>query len=345
MKVFRVKNDELGSLCGAMAHLLGAGFSIGDAMTLLAQEETEPRLRQKLEKMASQADGGMALHAMFEAAGCFPAYVCTLLKVGETTGKTEEALHALSTYYDGRARMNRRLKASVRYPAMLLCVLLAVICILLIWVMPVFQEVYAQLGAGLTGLAGALLSLGQFLRKALPWIGGIVVVLSVLAAIRTVRQRVVTFFKNQFGDKGVFGNVNAARYLQALALGISCGMIAQEAAALSAGLAKEAGRGFQIRCEKIQTRLDNGDALSQVLRETGILPARDARLLEAGIRSGHTEEVLRTIADDRLLRSEEELERAAEKAEPAMVGVACVLIGTVLLAVMLPLMNIMNAIG
>ena len=91
--------------------------------------------------------------------GRFPAYVSTLTDVGERVGRIEQTLTSLSRYYENRERMDRRMQAALLYPAMLILVLLAVAVVLLVWVLPVFNDVYAQLGTGLTGFAGSLLQL------------------------------------------------------------------------------------------------------------------------------------------------------------------------------------------
>ena len=86
-------------------------------------------------------------------------------------------------------------------------------------------------------------------------------------------------------------------------------------------------------------------SLTAALRQAQLLPPAEARLLDAGIRSGQGEKALENIADRLLERSEDQVAGLAGKIEPAVVIFSCLLIGLVLLSVMLPLMNIMNTIG
>ena len=102
---------------------------------------------------------------------------------------------------------------------------------------------------------------------------------------------------------------------------------------------------FRKRCEDCLAQVDAGESLSKALRQSGMLESAQCRLLEAGQRSGQGEKILEELSRRLLEDSEEALEREAGKAEPAMVAVACLLIGAVLLSVMLPLMNILSAIG
>lgn len=345
MKKFTLTNQQIGSLCGAFAQLLHAGISTGDALTLLHQSESHQQLRSILQSAAAQADRGVPLAQILRQADCFPAYVCALVDAGERVGKTEQTLAALADYYDTRDRMERRLRSTLTYPAILLGVLLAVMVILLVWVLPLFNEVYAQLGSRLTGLAGGLLQLGIILRQILPAVCVLLALGLVCAILGPVRRKLLGLYYTHWGDRGVFAQVNSARFVQILCLGISSGMAHREAAEFAAELAGGENRNFSGRCSQLAKTLDAGDSLPQALLKTNFLDAGDARLLDTGIRSGQADQVLESVSQRLLEHSQEALEQQTGRIEPAMVAISCVLIGAVLLSVMLPLMHIMNAIG
>ncbi len=343
MKQFMLTNEEIASITLALSHFLHAGISTADALVLLREDEKDSQISRILGDMARGADEGQPLSRVFLQAGCFPDYVCTLLGVGERVGRPEETLLALSKYYQGRAQLQRQLTRTLTYPAVLLAVLLAVTAILLIFVLPVFNDVYAQLGGSLTGVAGWLLALGQGLKLVLPviLILGLAVVLSFM--IPPVRTGIKALFLRIFGDRGVMKKMNTARFVQALTLALESGMTAPEGVRLAAALSKTPG--FQKRCRLCIQGVDRGESLSRALLESELLERTDCRLLEAGERSGRTDAVLGELTERLLRDSEDALEQAAGSAEPGVVAVACVLIGAVLLSVMLPLMNIMTAMG
>ena len=91
-----------------------------------------------------------------------------MIEVGEETGRTEEALSALSQYYEQRARLDRQVRSALLYPAVMLVLMLLVIGVLLVRVLPIFDDVYASLGGRLTGVAGGLLAIGRWLDSAMP---------------------------------------------------------------------------------------------------------------------------------------------------------------------------------
>lgn len=345
MTKIRLTTEDVAMLCRALAHLLQAGISPGDGLTLLARDEDRPAWQELFTSMARDCDEGSPLPQVFREAGCFPAYVCALLTVGHRVGQTAGVLEALAGYYENRARMTRQLKTALTYPAMLLCVLLAVVMILFIWVLPVFDDVYAQLGSGLTGLAGGLLAFGRLLRRILPWFCGALAAVLLAAVIAPVRKAAISWIAARFGDRGALAKVNSARFVQALSLCLRSGLTERESAELACDLSTGQQDRFSRRCRRCLDLLDQGTALPQALLQTRMISAGDCRLLEVGQRSGHSETVIAAIAERSQAEAEDALEQAAGKVEPAIIAVACALISGVLLSVMLPLVQIMNAIG
>lgn len=344
MKKFIPKPDDISIITSSLAHLLHAGTGTADALFLLGEDAPDSPLGQLLRDMAKKADSGSSLSQCFAAAGVFPAYLCALLAVGERVGKTEQTLTGLSRYYYNMARLRRQLVSSLTYPAVLLCVLLAVLTVLLVWVMPVFDGVYRQLGSGLTGISAGLLKAGVFLRAGLPWILAVAAALGLILALPAVRKALMNGFLKLWGDRGIWKSVNNARFVQALSLGVTSGMTGEDACRMAASVAENI-TAFQQRCHRCQALLQQGQSLAVALKQCGILSPGQSRLLEAGSRSGKAETALAELAERQLSHSEEQVAALAEKAEPAVVVAACMIIGLVLLSVMLPLTNIMNTIG
>ena len=223
-----LSHEEISSLCLELSLLLHAGVGLGDALALLG-EESDRANQELLNAMARQVDDGSTLAAAMKETERFPAYVCGLIEVGETAGRTEEALSALSRYYEDRVRMDRRIKSALLYPAVMLAVMLIVIAVLLVRVLPIFDDVYASLGGRLTGVAGGLLALGRGIDKAMP----VLMVLMVLivaffiafAAAPEFRNKLTAGWRAKHGDKGVSRKINTAQLAQAMAMGMASGLL------------------------------------------------------------------------------------------------------------------------
>lgn len=347
MKHKKLPPDALSSLCMELSLLLHAGVGTGDALTLLA-EESEEQYGAMLSDMSKLVDEGAALSAAMRSVGCFPVYVCGLMDVGERAGRTEEALSALSQYYENRVRLDRRMKSALLYPAVMLLLMLVVIAVLLIKVLPIFDDVYASLGGRLTGVAGGLLLLGRWLDSAMPvlWalLAAAAVLLASFAASPSFREKLTDLWRKNRGDRGVSRKLNDARLAQALAMGMASGMPLEEAVGLASALMEGIPQA-QDRCGECRARLEQGEQVSQAMRGSGLLPVASCRLLELAQRGGAGDAAMERIAAGLQEESEAALEDRVSRVEPALVLVCSVLVGLVLLSVMLPLMHIMSAIG
>lgn len=338
-----ITNGEISSLCLELSLLLHAGVGTGDALSLLAEEGEWGEL---LSGLAEQVDNGAALSAALRESGAFPAYVCGLVETGERTGKTEEALTALSRYYEERIRMSRRIRSALLYPAVMMALMLVVIGVLLVKVLPIFDDVYASLGGRLTGVAGGLLVLSRWLEGAMPVLWGLLAALAVLAGLTALwepfRGKLVSLWQARWGDKGVARKMNDAHIAQAMAMEMDSGLPLEEAVSLAAGLVEE---GAKARCLACRERLEQGESLGAALSASGLLPPGQCRLLELGQRGGSGDIVMEKIACDLAEESDGALDDLVGRVEPALVVLCSLLVGLILLSVMLPLMNIMSAIG
>lgn len=342
-----ISHEEISSLCMELSLLLHAGVGAGDALVLLL-EDSDAVYQELLSGMAKQVDEGKTLSAALKSSGCFPVYVSGLVGVGEQSGRLEEALLALSRYYEYRTRLDRRIRSALLYPAVMLLLMLLVIAVLLVKVLPIFDDVYRALGGRLTGVAGGLLALGRILDKAMPvlWLllAALTVFLSLFGTVPGFRAKALAWWRGIWGDKGISRQMNTARLAQALSMGMASGLPLEEAVELAAGLVEDMP-GAGERCKDCRTRLDQGEAQGAALKNSGLLPAASCHLLELGLKSGTGERSMEKIAGDMAEACEASIEGAVSRVEPALVLVCSVLVGLILLSVMLPLMHIIAAIG
>lgn len=333
--------------CRSLSLQLHAGIPLADGLYLLAEDELE-ETKALYQRMGSGLDRGGQLDAVMAEAGCFPEYVCGMVTIGQQTGKLEQTLGALADFYDRQHARKRQIKNALGYPCMVFVLMLIVVAVLLMKVLPVFDGVYNSLGSRLTGLAAGLLHLGMALENALP------VLLAVLAAgvgfgllyakASGIQDRVNGWYRSRFGDRGIARRFNNARFSQAVAMGLSSGLPLEEAMALAGDLLKEIPDAAR-RCRLCLQRLDAGDSLADAMSAAQLLPPAESRMLAVGLRAGNGDRVMEEIAQRLSRQAEEALEDAVSRIEPAMVLAASLLVGVILLSVMLPLMNIMAAIG
>ena len=337
-------DQNLADLCHSLAMLLGSGISPADGCFLLARETGSSLLTRLGEKL----DGGLTLSEAMAETGGFEDGFRALVAAGEETGRLEETLRTLGDHYAYRAALARQLRQTLAWPGLILLLTLGVLGALLVKVLPVFQEVYASLGSGLSGTGARLLILGQKIQEALPVLLALAVLICagclVVCCHERLRGGCLTLCRRHLGDRGVFRKFNNARFVQGLSLGLASGMELSRAAEL-AGSLLTCVPGAARRCDRLMEQLHAGMDFPRALEENGLLTPSQGRLLAVGIRSGSGEAVMAQLARDMTREAGESVELLLSRVEPAMVLAASAAVGGILLSVMLPLTQILTGIG
>lgn len=338
---------ETARLCRETALLIHSGIPLADGFFLLAREE-DARQMASLEAMGTALDRGCPLSEAMEQSGLFSPYVFRLVRIGEETGRVEEALVTLADYYEQQERTRRQIRSAVAYPGMLFCLMMTVLAVLLIKVLPVFDRIYGSLGVQMTGAAALMLHLGNLMKGALPVFCGLLLLLMLLGiACRwhtPFRERLESRLQNFLGDRGIARKFRNARFAQGLSMGFGSGLHPEAAAELAESLL-EGCPSAVLRSSACRKALSEGVSLWEAMEQGQLLSPAQGRMLRLGIQSGSADQVIRTIAQQLQEEAEEELEAAVSRIEPAMVLTVSALIGLILLAVMLPLMDILSVLG
>ncbi len=343
----KLTNDETASLCRSLSLLLHSGIPTLEGLYLQAEEETGS-VKDLCLKIAETMEQGAPLSDALEESGSFDRHVPGMVRIAEETGRMEETLASLADYYDQRSRTARQIRNALAYPGMILALMLLVIGVLLVEVLPVFDQVYASLGSGLTGLSGGLLRLGQVLKGALPFLGAILVLgaAAVIAVLRVPgwKQKCVDSYQRRWGDRWINRKFNNARFARGLAMGMDSGLPLEEALFLSEQLLSDIPHATQ-RCRQCSEAMRAGASIPEAMEAGSLLPPAHSRMLTLGIRSGSGDRVMERIADKLMEEAEAALERAVSQIEPAMVMATSALVGVILLSVMLPLLDLLTALG
>lgn len=336
------------SLFKSLALLTESGVTLADGFLIIADEEENEACASLFRSVAADLESGEAFYSALEKTQAFPAYAIGLIDVAERVGKLEETFRALSRYYDERERMKNSIKHALTYPSVILLMMFAVIVVLLSKVLPIFDEVYGSLGSSLTGFAGGLLAIGEFLSAAMPYLGALlgfaVIIGAVIALFPSLAEKIKKLSLRLFGDRGVARKINNAHLTEALSLALSSGMPIEEGMELASRLLGDTP-GALARCRACQKEIEEGSPLPETLEKYSFISKSSCRMLNLGIRSGNVDGVMADIAQRMSNEAEEALEAVTSRIEPALVLVTSFLVGAILAAVMLPLINIMKALG
>ena len=343
----KLNREELIGFCSQMAAILHSGISSFEGISLMMEEQENPAGRAALEGIYQEMMAGGSLGDGIEKSGLFPEYACRMIRLGETSGRTDEVMNHLADYYQQEEELSNAVWHAVSYPLFMLIMMLGVLFVLIAKVMPIFQSVYESLGTGMRGTAGAILGIGTVLNR---YSAVIVAVFAVLFAgiwwtARTERGRAAlnNFVRKSSAVKKTAASAAEYRLSFGLYICLCSGVNPESGLQIMEKLMEypEAEKKISVCREKMLSGMLFEDALA----ETGIFGKKHTRMLKIGQRTGTTEQALRQIAQQ---CREETLNRLWDKIsliEPTVVIVLAVLVGIILLSVMLPLMSIMSEIG
>ena len=319
---------------------LQAGISIAEGVEMYGEEESDSYRKERIGVIAGELGIGEQLSVALRKSEAFPDYMVDMIEVGEKTGKLDDTLLSLSRYYDRQEMIAKSIRGATTYPVMLLCVLLLVLVVFVVRILPIFYDVYRQLGAEMSGVATVALNFGNWLSAF--WVPIVIVLAVVIILAVILRSKLKAALRKIFMGGKLGASMQGARFASILSMTLTSGMDADEALTMAARLADDAG----MR-EKITTaakRAETGMSLAQCVADVGIFSMLYNRMLAIGVRTGSADTVMEEIARRTGDEANDRLEMFVGKIEPTLVIIMSLLIGLLLLSVMLPLAGIMSAI-
>lgn len=337
---------ELASFCGQMAFLLKSGISALEGLELLLEDTTDPKERALLEMLLLDLNAHGSLEHAFRRCGCFPDYLIQMVKIGEETGTLDDVMAALQSHYEREADIASSIKSAVTYPLIMLGMMIVVILVLLIKVMPIFQQVFLQLGTEMTGVSRLLMNLGEGLSRY-----AIFFVLLLFAVILLGVYLIYTPSGKRFrvhlgyripATRKIQEEISACRFASGMALTLGSGLSQERCLELVKELTDNPY--FERKLDVCIQQIGAGSDLSPALSASGIFTGMYARMTSVGAKTGTMDQMMAQIA--RLYQEEIDtrMNRLLSILEPTLVILLSLVVGIILLSVMLPLMGIMSGI-
>lgn len=336
--------DALSVFCYQLSLMLQAGIGTEEGVSLLLEDETDPRSRALLSALHAALLDGAPLSGALSANRAFPDYMVRMVEIGQAAGRLEQVLSALSAYYRREAGTASAVRRAVLYPAVMAVLIAAVFLVLMARVLPVFQQVFEQLGVSASPLAQGLLRAGDAGKYAG---GALVALLAGAAAVLLLlsrRAKAPNGLEARLLSRGGAGRaVDRSRFASAMALMLSSGLPLDEAMERTARLLE--GSGLSGALSACRARMEDGGEFSSSAAACGILDGMQAGLLGAGFRAGAPERAMEELAARCREEADERLSALLSRLEFTLIVLLCAAVGLVLLSVMLPLLGVLSAIG
>ena len=342
-----MSSEELSSFCDQIALMLSSGMTLRDGVEMLAEDEAKEKAKNHpySDLLPAVEETGSLYAALKENEDKWPQYMTEMVGIGEETGRLEDIMVSLSSYYQREGRIRSAAVSAVTYPIVLGIMLVVIIGILLWRVLPVFRRVLESLGIGSSGSGSALMRVGTAAGWIVLALIGLVVIAAVviLALMRTKhRAKVIAFLKNACPPvRRVAEKLSSARVAGILGLMLSSGFPMENALEMApAALTDEEAI---AKVNTIREHMLKDETFSEALAKSGLFADFHNRMLKVGAVSGHEPQVMTKIAEIYEEQVEDDLGRLISIIEPTLVALLCVVIGAILLSVMLPMAGVLSA--
>lgn len=344
----KVTRDQLMATTRELATLLRAGLPLDRALETLIGLAATPPAAALLQGIRDDVRGGKALSQALDARReVFDRFYVNIVRAGEAGGALGTVLQRLADTMERNKELRESVKSALIYPTILIGVAVVSVVVLLIFVVPQFQQTFSQAGKALPLPTAVVIFIGTFMRH---WWWA-VVSLVVLGTI-VIRQRLKKPAVRKRVDARVLGlplvgdliaKVEVARFARTLATLLGNGVT------LLAGLSivKET-LGNTVMADALDgviARLREGKGFGRPLAETGLYPRLATQMILVGEESGRLEEMLNRIADVYDREVQIAVKRFLAVLEPALILSLAVLIGGIVFSILLGVMGMSELVG
>ena len=329
--------------------LMSAGIPLSQAFELLSQSIVGTRTAQQsfattLQSLRADINAGQSLYAAFQKhPQVFNPHYCSLLHAGEVAGILDKILDRLADTLEAHAILKAKLKNALIYPASILVIAVMVLVVILLWVVPVFEDVFKSMGAPLPWATQQLITFSSWMSRWASALSG--ALLMFVALLRWGHQKSLKF---QFiSEKMIFATpilgplIQAAmvvKWAQTLSALLQAGTPLAEA--LSPASAASASPNLNQTTHQLIQYIQEGHSLSKAMSKSNLFSTMIIQMCAIGEETGSLDTMLERAA--KLMESDvnQQIGNLSTLLEPIIMVVLGTLIGGILLALYLPIFNL-----
>jgi type IV pilus assembly protein PilC len=344
----KVGGKTLSVFTRQFATMIDAGLPLIQALDILGSQEPNPTLQKAIGRIRGDVESGSTLsNALKKHPKIFSDLYVSLVAAGEMGGMLDTILARLATYIEKAEKLKSKVKGAMVYPSVVLTISIIVIAILLIFVIPVFQEMFEGLGGELPALTQMVVDISHFLRT------NIIYILVALALLYFAFIRFRATEKGKFAvDKTllglpIFGSLlkksACASFTRTLGTMTSSGVPILDGLGIVAGTS--GNKVVEQAILETRTSISEGKTIAEPLGKSGIFPPMVTQMISVGESTGALDTMLEKIADF----YEDEVDAAVDALtsliEPFMMVFLGGTIGVMLAAMYLPIFKMAGAVG
>jgi general secretion pathway protein F len=325
-----------------LANLLHAGMPLDRALTILIGVSEDEQARSLLERVQEKVRGGSALADALEAQGVFSRFYLNMIRAGEAGGALEVVLKRLTEFLERSQALRETVTSALIYPMILLTVSALSVIILLTFVVPQFQRLFADAGKALPLATQIVIAVGDGFRHYW-WAGAILIFLGVLGVRRQlnlpenrVRWDRWLLRLPLVGD--LIGKVETARLSRTLGTLLGNGVSLLNALAIVRETLSN--QVMAVALGEVAEHVKTGRGLAEPLQDAGSFPKLAVQMIRVGEETGQLQEMLIQIADTYDGEVQTAVKRMLTLLEPAMILGLGVIIAGIIMSILVAILSL-----
>ncbi len=344
-----VKPRDMVVFSRQFATMIQSGVPILQSLQILSEQTENPKLKRKLYEIKNDVESGSSLYdALSKHRDVFDDLYINMVNAGETGGVLDVVLERLAGYIEKAASLKSKVKGAMIYPAVVVTVAVVVITIILLFVIPTFEKMFADFGAALPLPTQIVISLSRWVKANIFYLfGGIVGFIMGFRFLYKKSERVKRVVDRWVLFLPVFGpllrKVAVARFSRTFSTMISSGVPILYALDI---VAKTAGnKTIELGVLEAKKSISEGQSLSQPLEDTGVFPPMVIHMISIGESTGALDSMLQKIADFYDDEVDVAVSALTSLIEPLMIVFLGIVIGGLVISMYLPIFKIAGVVS
>ena len=322
-----------------LATMYSAGLTLERAIRGLASEERHPKMKKVLKNVGENIRKGLSLsEALQRHPGVFSTLFVSLTKAGEVSGNLDEILDELATYLENLDDVRRKVRSAMTYPIFMVVFLFAMMSAMFMWIIPMFSDVYVQLGANLPAATRKLVSLSEWISinfsTVVLSLFGVAVGLWLVSKTRRGGY-IIDSIKLRTPIFGSLLNQSILnKFSKTLGILLNAGVPVIESMNLIAKIVSN--RVYEVAIGDATEYIRDGFNITSALRRTEVFPPILLQLSATGEETGELDTLLDKAADYYYKQVNALVERMTTLIEPILILMVGVIIGVMVIITYLP---------
>jgi type IV pilus assembly protein PilC len=345
----RVKSQLITDFTVQLSTLSEAGIPVVRALTILEGQTRPGPFKDILAELAEDVSGGTPLsEAMAKHTGCFDELYSSMVRAGEAAGILDRILTRLAAFREKAAEIRGKIVNAMIYPAILTFVAVAVVSAVVVFVIPRFQEIFDSFDVELPDTTRVLLDVSEFATQRWYLVFGLPIVLVIvhfvlLARSEGYRYRIHGLVLRIPLLGGLLRQSLVARFARTFGTLVEAGVPHLDAL----GIVRDATANAVLAqgVEDVRRTVREGEGIARPMADTGLFDDIVTNMVDVGEETGELDSMLLKVADAYERQLDRRIDAVFKFLEPALLLFMAVVVGFIVIALFMPLLEIMNSIN